>query len=171
MGLCIYYKRGLRGRECWKLWLSIPYFRNTSLFPATLHLHIFHSWLLLLLEYITSWVHCCRPPLEPDDRHLLIDNSVSVYRNQFRNLSCNITVGFMVYKAAYRNIDRFAFLYRYIVSIPSENLMLLFSWLIMAFLSRLVPRFFLWNILAHHLRIILVYLSRFIPTFSLGTCL
>ena len=43
-------------------------------------------------------------------------------RNQLRNLSCNIPAWYMVYRAAYRNIDRLVFLYRYIVSIPSENL-------------------------------------------------
>ncbi len=43
-----------------------------------------------------------------------------------------------------------------LVFVSKDKLMLLFSWFIMSFLSRLVPRFFLWKILAHHLVIILV---------------
>ena len=61
---------------------------------------------------------CCRPPLEPDDRPLL-------------NF-CRIPAGFlMYYRAAYKNIDRLAFLSRYIVSIPSKNLTPLSSRLIL----------------------------------------
>ena len=74
----------------------------------------------------------------------------------------------MVYRATYKIIDRFAFLYRNIVNIPSENLMSLFSWPIMSFLSRLILRPFLWNILAHHLGNVLVNWSIFIPTFFFG---
>ncbi len=85
-------------------------------------------------------------------------------RNQYRNLSCNIMAGFILYRAAHRNI-----VYRYLVSIHSENFMSFFSWPVMSFLSRLDPRIYLLNILEHHLGNILVYLSRFIPTFSLGT--
>ncbi len=69
----------------------------------------------------------------------------------------------MVYRAAYKNIDRLKFLSRYIVRIPSENLKSLFS--------GLIPRYFLWNILANHLGNILVYWSRFIPTLFLGNLL
>ena len=66
----------------------------------------------------------------------------------------------MVYRAAYKNINRLKFLSRYIFRIPSENLKSLFS--------RLIPRYFLWNIVAYHLGNILVYWSRFIPTLFLG---
>ena len=49
--------------------------------------------------------------------------------------------------------------------------MALLSGHMMAFLARLIPTFFLWNILAHHLGNILTYLTMFIPIFSWGTCL
>ena len=77
--------------------------------------------------------------------------------------------GFLGYRAASRNTDRVAFLHRDIVSLLYENLMALFSWHMMALLSRLIPTFFLWNILAHHFGNILAYLTRFIPLGNLFT--
>ncbi len=76
--------------------------------------------------------------------------------NQFRNLFCKITAGFMGYRAAYP---------------LRTSCMSPYSWHIMALLYRIIPIFFLWNILAHHLGNALTYLTRFNPTFSLWTCL
>ena len=75
----------------------------------------FHIFLIMINKVIMIYIYIV-------NTYSITITEAFLSRNQFRNLSYNILAGFMVYRASYRNIDRFAFLYGYIVRIPSENL-------------------------------------------------
>ena len=80
-------------------------------------------------SYILSYMSTLLPEYTVVDLlwNLMIDlfrfTVTFLSRNLLRNLSCSLLARFMVYMAIFRNIDRVAFLFRHIPSIPSDNFM------------------------------------------------
>ena len=48
------------------------------IFNILLYFQQLHIFIYSIIKYITSWAHCCRPPLEPDDRPFLTYWDISV---------------------------------------------------------------------------------------------